>query len=117
MESVSSTRRGWKLREAARSEHIARCIVEEPSSHLQNQLLFSLNQRVPLQIGTFVVFLVKERESKSKHLQFVSGVNAVTYWLATLLFDFCCYLLPSVLIIVVFVAFDIEAYVQDNNFM
>jgi len=30
----------------------------------------------------------------AKHLQFVSGVNFVTYWLATAIVDFFMYLVP-----------------------
>ena len=32
--------------------------------------------------ASFVVFLVAEKSTKAKHLQFVSGCNPVIYWLA-----------------------------------
>jgi ABC-type multidrug transport system ATPase subunit len=37
--------------------------------------------------GAFIVFLVKERISKSKHLQLVSGVNMTSYWLSHYIWD------------------------------
>lgn len=37
--------------------------------------------------ASFVVFLVTERASKAKHLQFVSGVDPVIYWLSNYVWD------------------------------
>eukprot|EP00599_Poterioochromonas_sp_BG-1_P017989 CAMPEP_0173168162 /NCGR_PEP_ID=MMETSP1105-20130129/23088_1 /TAXON_ID=2985 /ORGANISM="Ochromonas sp., Strain BG-1" /LENGTH=1495 /DNA_ID=CAMNT_0014089829 /DNA_START=1445 /DNA_END=5932 /DNA_ORIENTATION=+ len=37
--------------------------------------------------AAFVAFLVKERVSKSKHLQIVSGVSPYLYWLSTYIWD------------------------------
>lgn len=37
--------------------------------------------------ASFVVFLVAEKSSKAKHLQFVSGCDPVVYWLANYVWD------------------------------
>ena len=37
--------------------------------------------------ASFVLFLVYERFIKAKHLQFVSGINRVIYWLANYVWD------------------------------
>ena len=37
--------------------------------------------------ASFVVFLVAEKSTKAKHLQFVSGCNPVIYWLANYIWD------------------------------
>ena len=37
--------------------------------------------------ASFILFLVEERVSKAKHLQFVSGVNPTTYWVANFSWD------------------------------
>jgi len=37
--------------------------------------------------ASFVLFLIDEKTSKAKHLQFVSGVNQAIYWFSTYLWD------------------------------
>jgi ATP-binding cassette, subfamily A (ABC1), member 3 len=41
--------------------------------------------------ASFVTFLVKERTSKSKHLQMVSSVSPKLYWIATYIWDYFLY--------------------------
>ncbi|CAD5121418.1 DgyrCDS9938 [Dimorphilus gyrociliatus] len=66
--------------------------------------------------ASFVVFLVQERSSKSKHLQFLSGLNPVAYWLANYIWDMCNYVIPALVCIVILKGFDIPAYVSKVNF-
>lgn len=66
-------------------------------------------------LSIFVMFLVKERHTRAKHLQYVSGVGAVNFWLATFAWDTVNYLIPSVGIIVVFGCFQVEGYTHGNN--
>nr|CAD7402680.1 unnamed protein product [Timema poppensis] len=65
--------------------------------------------------ASFVVFLIEERVSNAKHLQFVSGVNRLVYWVSTFCWDFASYLLAALLCVFVFLAFDEQAYVSDQN--
>lgn len=37
--------------------------------------------------ASFVVYLVEDRVNKSKHLQLVSGLNPVVYWVSNYLWD------------------------------
>lgn len=37
--------------------------------------------------ASFVVFLVYERSTKAKHLQFVTGINPVMYWIGNYTWD------------------------------
>ena len=46
--------------------------------------------------ASFVLFLIQERVSKAKHLQFVSGVNPAGYWVANFTWDMVRYTLPTV---------------------
>lgn len=61
-------------------------------------------------LGNFIVFLVREKESKSKHLQFVSGVSVTSYWLSALAWDLINAFLPIFLTLVVFRGFPLDAF-------
>lgn len=60
--------------------------------------------------ASFVTFIVQERVSKAKHLQFVSGVDTLSYWLATYTWDFINYLVPAIVILILFAAFQVDSY-------
>lgn len=64
--------------------------------------------------SSFLIFLVKEKESKAKHIQFVSGVDPASYWLSGYLWDFANFLLPSVGCLLIFLAFDVEAFTGER---
>ncbi|XP_076150268.1 phospholipid-transporting ATPase ABCA1a isoform X1 [Alosa pseudoharengus] len=65
--------------------------------------------------ASFVVFLIQERVSKAKHMQFISGVQPFLYWLANYVWDMCNYIVPATLVIIIFVCFQQEAYVSSTN--
>ena len=60
--------------------------------------------------ASYAIFVVRERETGSKHQQLISGVSLPAYWLATFSWDVVSYLIPSGLSIVMFVAFGVDAY-------
>ncbi|XP_047137876.1 phospholipid-transporting ATPase ABCA3 isoform X1 [Hydra vulgaris] len=60
--------------------------------------------------ASFITFIVNERTSKAKHIQFVSGVNSICYWLGTFCWDFINYLVPALGIIILFAAFNPSDY-------
>ncbi|XP_053906261.1 phospholipid-transporting ATPase ABCA7 isoform X3 [Cuculus canorus] len=65
--------------------------------------------------ASFVLFLIEERVSKAKHLQFVSGMKPVTYWLGNFAWDMCNYLVSALLVILIFVCFQQKSYVSSAN--
>ncbi|NXX85150.1 ABCA1 protein, partial [Urocolius indicus] len=65
--------------------------------------------------ASFVVFLIQERVSKAKHLQFISGVKPVIYWLANFVWDMCNYIVPATLVIIIFICFQQKSYVSSAN--
>ncbi|KAF4110511.1 hypothetical protein G5714_007542 [Onychostoma macrolepis] len=65
--------------------------------------------------ASFVLFLIQERVSKSKHLQFVSGVNPTVYWLANFAWDMCNYIVPCIIVIIIFLCFQQKSYVSPPN--
>uniref|UniRef100_A0A4W2BVH4 ABC transporter domain-containing protein n=1 Tax=Bos indicus x Bos taurus TaxID=30522 RepID=A0A4W2BVH4_BOBOX len=70
-------------------------------------------------IGSFCLQTVTERATNAKHIQFVSGVYLLTYWLSALLWDLiyfsiaCCFLLVSG----VFIYCGLDAFVADFHFL
>nr|XP_036863486.1 ATP-binding cassette sub-family A member 2 isoform X3 [Manis javanica] len=66
--------------------------------------------------ASFVVFLVAERSTKAKHLQFVSGCNPVIYWLANYVWDMLNYLVPATCCVIILFVFDLPAYTSPTNF-
>ncbi|XP_029460267.1 ATP-binding cassette sub-family A member 1 isoform X2 [Rhinatrema bivittatum] len=65
--------------------------------------------------ASFVVFLIQERVSKAKHMQCISGVRPVIYWLANFVWDMCNYFVPATLVIIIFICFQQESYVSSSN--
>uniref|UniRef100_A0A6Q2XU88 ABC transporter domain-containing protein n=1 Tax=Esox lucius TaxID=8010 RepID=A0A6Q2XU88_ESOLU len=65
--------------------------------------------------ASFVLFLIQERVSKAKHLQFVSGVNPTVYWVANFAWDICNYIVPCLIVIIIFLCFQQKAYVSPPN--
>ena len=52
-------------------------------------------------IASFVIFIIKERVSNSKHIQFLSGCNSYLFWISAFLFDMFNYFITTVFVIVV----------------
>ncbi|XP_069042006.1 phospholipid-transporting ATPase ABCA1 isoform X2 [Lepisosteus oculatus] len=65
--------------------------------------------------ASFVLFLIEERVSKAKHLQFVSGVKPIVYWLANFTWDMCNYTVPATMVVLIFLCFQQQSYVSPTN--
>ncbi|ALC47643.1 maker247 [Drosophila busckii] len=48
----------------------------------------------------FVLFVINERLGRFKHLQFIGGVDIMTFWLTHLIFDFAILLIVSLIIFI-----------------
>ena len=55
--------------------------------------------------ASFVLFVVKERTVKSKHLQFVSGLNPNIYWLSTWAWDVTNFIAIAISVMLVMIAY------------
>ncbi|XP_009076194.1 PREDICTED: retinal-specific ATP-binding cassette transporter, partial [Acanthisitta chloris] len=65
--------------------------------------------------ASFVLYLIQERVTKAKHLQFVSGVSPVIYWLTNFLWDIVNYALSAGMVVAIFAGFDKKAYASPTN--
>ncbi|KAI9562460.1 hypothetical protein GHT06_009893 [Daphnia sinensis] len=82
------------------------------SSSLGFQVGFNISFGMAFLAASFVIFLVKERVTKAKHLQFVSGVNFVTFWLANMTWDFINFLVPCAGILITFLCFKEDGFIS-----
>ena len=84
--------------------------INHPMNYTNDQLQDMINRQIGLSVlnaigvifsmsfvpASFVLFLVEERSSKAKHLQFVSGVKPITFWVASYSWDMVSYFdIPS----------------------
>uniref|UniRef100_A0A674GFH0 P-type phospholipid transporter n=1 Tax=Taeniopygia guttata TaxID=59729 RepID=A0A674GFH0_TAEGU len=65
--------------------------------------------------ASFVLYLIQERVTKAKHLQFVSGVSPVTYWLTNFMWDIMNYALSAGMVVAIFAGFNKKAYASPAN--
>uniref|UniRef100_A0A8C6DNL9 ABC transporter domain-containing protein n=1 Tax=Moschus moschiferus TaxID=68415 RepID=A0A8C6DNL9_MOSMO len=65
--------------------------------------------------SSFSILTVKERGLKAKQVQFISGVHVATFWLPSLLWDLLSFLVSSLLLLVVFLYYDEEAFTHKEN--
>ncbi|KAL8177780.1 UNVERIFIED_CONTAM: hypothetical protein K2H54_019083, partial [Gekko kuhli] len=65
--------------------------------------------------ASFVLFLIEERVSNAKHLQIVSGMKPGVYWLGNFAWDMCNYLVPAILVVLIFICFQQKSYVSPAN--
>uniref|UniRef100_A0A8C4SRD7 P-type phospholipid transporter n=1 Tax=Erpetoichthys calabaricus TaxID=27687 RepID=A0A8C4SRD7_ERPCA len=65
--------------------------------------------------ASFVLYLIQERVTKAKHLQFVSGVSPSVYWIANFFWDMLNYSVSTALVVGIFIAFNKKAYTSPAN--
>ena len=65
--------------------------------------------------SSFTLFLIKERATKAKHQQFVTGVSMFTFWFATFTWDMINFLMPAVCLLITLWGFDIEAFIVEDH--
>ncbi|XP_015419435.1 PREDICTED: ATP-binding cassette sub-family A member 3-like, partial [Myotis davidii] len=81
--------------------------------HIVLHLAFSM----AVVVASFGLQTVTERITKAKHIQFVSGVYVLTYWLSALLWDLIYYFISCCLLLGVFKYCELGAFVEDYNFL
>merc|ERR1711871_1510638 len=60
--------------------------------------------------ASFSMFVVTERTSLAKHVQFVSGVNGFVYWIGSLAWDFVNISISNIFLIIVIAGFNNDAF-------
>ncbi|XP_037363345.1 phospholipid-transporting ATPase ABCA3-like isoform X2 [Talpa occidentalis] len=80
-------------------------------------ILLGLTFGMAVLVGSFCLQTVAEITSKAKHIQFVSGVYVLVYWLAALLWDLICFFIPCCLLLGVFKYCRVDAFVENYHFL
>ncbi|KAM9324762.1 retinal-specific phospholipid-transporting ATPase ABCA4 [Gastrophryne carolinensis] len=65
--------------------------------------------------ASFVLYLIQERVSNAKHLQFVSGVTPTVYWLTNFTWDIINYAVSVAMVVIIFIGFEKKAYTSYTN--
>ncbi|RZC40617.1 ABC tran and/or AAA 21 domain containing protein [Asbolus verrucosus] len=65
--------------------------------------------------ATFITFYIKERASKCKHLQFVSGIDAAIFWFTSLFCDLIIYFIIVGFIIAVFYVYQEQDFATSEE--
>nr|KAG5686869.1 hypothetical protein BaRGS_003559 [Batillaria attramentaria] len=63
-------------------------------------------------MSMFADFIAKERLVGALHMQLVSGVHPVVFWLSNLSFDFLVYFISTGLVVIAFATHKEPAYVE-----
>uniref|UniRef100_A0A8D1K909 ABC transporter domain-containing protein n=1 Tax=Sus scrofa TaxID=9823 RepID=A0A8D1K909_PIG len=117
------------LREASSPEEHGITVISQPLNLTKEQLseitvlTTSVDAAVAICVifamsfipASFVLYLIQERVSQAKHLQFVSGVSPTTYWLTSFLWDMMNYAVSAALVVSIFVGFQKKAYTSPDN--
>ncbi|XP_058424852.1 phospholipid-transporting ATPase ABCA3-like [Diceros bicornis minor] len=82
-----------------------------------HQVALNIHFGIALLISGFCLLTVTERVSKAKHIQFVSGVYVLVYWLSALLWDFIIFFITCCLLLVMFKYCQLDIYVTDYHFL
>lgn len=51
-------------------------------------------------LASFVVFLIKEKTTSSRHIQYLSGCSPLLYWTNAFIWDFMAYMIPTAFVMV-----------------
>ncbi|KFB51722.1 AGAP007504-PA-like protein [Anopheles sinensis] len=91
------------------STHV-RFLRTQSGSNLGFQLAFNTGFAMAFVGALYILFYVRERASGSKLLQFVSGVDAVTFWGVSFVWDFAVYCVAMALYLGTLASFEEEGW-------
>ncbi|GLH10672.1 Protein white [Gryllus bimaculatus] len=90
--------------------HESQASLIENGNSIGFQIAFNFGFSMAFVASYYILFPIKERISKAKHLQFVSGVNVIVFWGVHLLCDFVSFLLPALGVIITLAAFQEDGF-------
>lgn len=88
----------------------SRMMMLQAGNNLGFQLSFNIGFAMAFVASFFVIVYIKERVTKAKLLQFVSGVNVVMYWMTSFLWDYLIFVVIAILMTTTIGVFQEEGY-------
>ncbi|KAM5199113.1 phospholipid-transporting ATPase ABCA3-like isoform 1-T2 [Hipposideros larvatus] len=83
----------------------------------ENKLALDIHFGMAVLTSGFCLLTVTERVSKAKHIQLLSGVCILVYWLSALLWDLIIYFITCCLLLGVFRYCQLDVYLKDYHFL
>jgi len=84
---------------------LAASFVIYPVAEKSSKVRTSIHSCLHMYVSIVVLFI-----SQAKHIQFVSGVHITSFWLSAYLWDLINSLVPTIVAVILFAAFPIDAY-------
>uniref|UniRef100_A0A914PDV4 ABC transporter domain-containing protein n=1 Tax=Panagrolaimus davidi TaxID=227884 RepID=A0A914PDV4_9BILA len=66
-------------------------------------------------LAGYCSFIIREKQKKFKHMQYLAGIQPWTYWLVNFVWDVISYLIPTLAFIGIFAAFNIKPFIHNFN--
>jgi ATP-binding cassette, subfamily A (ABC1), member 3 len=88
----------------------SRMMMLQAGNNLGFQLSFNIGFAMAFVSSFFIIVYIKERVTKAKLLQFVSGVNVVMYWITAFLWDYLLFVVIAFLMTATIGAFQEDGY-------
>lgn len=88
----------------------SRMMMLQAGNNLGFQLSFNIGFAMAFVASFFIIVYIKERVTKAKLLQFVSGINVVMYWLTAFLWDYFTFVLIALLMTITIGVFQEDGY-------
>lgn len=79
-------------------------------NNLGFNIAFNIGFAMSFITAMFVMFYIKERVSRAKLLQFVSGVNKIIFWITSYVIDYAQFFLISLIFILTLAAYQKDGY-------
>ncbi len=84
--------------------------AREFDSSLQVQLANSILFSTCILLSSFIILIVKEKESNFKLIQQISGLNLVQYWLSNFILDYLVYVISTLIMAFVVFLLRVDAF-------
>lgn len=88
----------------------SRMMMLQAGNNLGFQLSFNIGFAMAFVASFFIILYIKERVTRAKLLQFVSGINVLMYWITAFLWDFLIFLVIALLMTITIGVFQEDGY-------